>query len=58
MKPVTIAEASEKLSELFDAALRGEEVIITKDDSIVKLISNSLSSIILLRQGVQRVWFG
>lgn len=32
MKPVTIAEASEKLSELFDAALRGEEVIITKGD--------------------------
>ncbi|MBE9045811.1 type II toxin-antitoxin system prevent-host-death family antitoxin [Pleurocapsales cyanobacterium LEGE 10410] len=31
MKSVTIAEASEKLSELFDAALRGEEVIITKD---------------------------
>ncbi len=41
MKSVTIAEASEKLSELFDAALRGEEVIITRDDSIVKLISNS-----------------
>jgi antitoxin (DNA-binding transcriptional repressor) of toxin-antitoxin stability system len=32
MKSVTIAEASEKLSELFDAALRGEEVIITKGD--------------------------
>ena len=32
MKLVTIAEASEKLSELFDAALRGEEVIITKVD--------------------------
>ena len=32
MKSVTIAEASVKLSELFDAALRGEEVIITKGD--------------------------
>lgn len=41
MKSVTIAEASEKLSELIDAALRGEEVIITKDDSVVKLISDS-----------------
>jgi len=41
MKPVTIAEASEKLSELIDAALRGEEVTITKDGSIVKLISSS-----------------
>ena len=38
MKPVTIAEASEKLSELFDAALRGEEIIITKGDhSSIKL---------------------
>ena len=33
MKSVTLAEASEKLSELFDAALRGEEVIITKGES-------------------------
>jgi antitoxin (DNA-binding transcriptional repressor) of toxin-antitoxin stability system len=32
MKSVTIGEASEKLSELFDAALRGEEIIITKGD--------------------------
>ncbi|MFP4692266.1 MAG: type II toxin-antitoxin system Phd/YefM family antitoxin [Halothece sp.] len=32
MKPVTIAEAREKLSELIDAALRGEEVTITLDD--------------------------
>ena len=34
MKPVTITEAAEKLSELIDAALRGEEVIITKGKSI------------------------
>ncbi|NBD32019.1 MAG: DUF2281 domain-containing protein [Cyanobacteria bacterium] len=32
MKQVTIAEAQKNLSELFDAALRGEEVIITKGD--------------------------
>jgi antitoxin (DNA-binding transcriptional repressor) of toxin-antitoxin stability system len=32
MNPVTIAEAAEKLSDLIDAALRGEEVIITKGD--------------------------
>lgn len=50
MKPVTIAEASEKLSDLFDAALRGEEVIITKGDKLngmtslrtsVKLVPNT-----------------
>lgn len=39
MKPVTIAEARKKLSELIDAALRGEEVIITKGDcTSIKLI--------------------
>ena len=32
MKRVTITEASKKLSELIDAALCGEEVIITKGD--------------------------
>jgi antitoxin (DNA-binding transcriptional repressor) of toxin-antitoxin stability system len=38
MNPVTIAEAAEKLSDLIDAALRGEEVIITKGDrTFVKL---------------------
>lgn len=41
MKRVTIAEASQQLSELIDAALRGEEVIITKEGSVVKLISTS-----------------
>ena len=29
VKPVTIAEAREKLSELIDAALRGEEVCLS-----------------------------
>ena len=38
MKPITIAEATQKLPDLIDAALRGEEVIITKDGSVVKLI--------------------
>jgi antitoxin (DNA-binding transcriptional repressor) of toxin-antitoxin stability system len=32
MNPITIDEAVEKLSDLIDAALRGEEVIITKGD--------------------------
>jgi antitoxin (DNA-binding transcriptional repressor) of toxin-antitoxin stability system len=32
MNPITIAEAVQKLPELIDAALRGEEVIITKGD--------------------------
>ena len=38
MLTITVAEAAEKLSELIDAALRGEEVAIVKDDkSAVKL---------------------
>ena len=38
MNPITIAEAAQKLPELIDAALRGEEVVITKDDHpVVKL---------------------
>jgi prevent-host-death family protein len=41
MNPVTIAEAVEQLSDLIDAALRGEEVIITKDGSIVRLIPDT-----------------
>lgn len=38
MNPMTIAEATQKLPDLIDASLRGEEVIITKDGSVVKLI--------------------
>jgi antitoxin (DNA-binding transcriptional repressor) of toxin-antitoxin stability system len=39
MNPITVAEASQKLVDLIDAALRGEEVTIIKDDlSVVKLI--------------------
>lgn len=38
MNPITIAEAAQKLPDLIDAALRGEEVVITKDGSVVKLI--------------------
>ena len=38
MKPITIAEATQKLPELIDAALQGEEILITKDNSVVKLI--------------------
>ena len=38
MNPITITEAAQKLPDLIDAALRGEEVIITKNGSIVKLI--------------------
>ncbi len=39
MKQVTIAEASKNLSELINLALNGEEVMITKDSSVVQLIS-------------------
>lgn len=39
MNAITIAEAAQKLPDLIDAALRGEEVNITKKDgSVVKLI--------------------
>ena len=39
MQSISIAEAVQKLPDLIDAALRGEEVVITKDDlSMVKLI--------------------
>ncbi|NEO27281.1 MAG: type II toxin-antitoxin system prevent-host-death family antitoxin [Kamptonema sp. SIO4C4] len=41
MKQVTVAEASKNLSELIDATLNGEEVMITKDGSVVKLISTT-----------------
>jgi antitoxin (DNA-binding transcriptional repressor) of toxin-antitoxin stability system len=48
MKRVAIAEASKNRSKFMGAALRGEEVIITKDGS----------SVILLKLVVLRVWFG
>jgi antitoxin (DNA-binding transcriptional repressor) of toxin-antitoxin stability system len=39
MQSLTIAEAAQKLPDLIDAALRGEEVVITKDDlSGVKIV--------------------
>ncbi|NJM90150.1 MAG: type II toxin-antitoxin system Phd/YefM family antitoxin [Hydrococcus sp. RU_2_2] len=39
MRSINISEAAQKLPDLIDAALRGEEVIITKDDlSVVKII--------------------
>ena len=38
MNPIPIQEATQKLPELFAAALRGEEVTITKDNSGIKLI--------------------
>ena len=37
MQTVTVAEAAEKLTDLIDAALRGEEIVITKGDRIIKL---------------------
>ena len=42
MQSITVAEAVQKLPDLIDAALRGEEIVITKDDlSVVKLIPAS-----------------
>ena len=39
MQTITVTEAAERLSDLIDAALRGEEIIITKGDrSVVKLM--------------------
>lgn len=38
MNPITVAEAAQKLPDLIDAALSGEEVIIMKSDrALVKL---------------------
>ena len=37
MQTVTVAEAAEKLTDLIDAALRGEEIVITKGDRIIQL---------------------
>ena len=42
MQSITVAEAAQKLPDLIDAAIRGEEIVITKDDhSVVKLIPAS-----------------
>ncbi|MDJ0534250.1 MAG: type II toxin-antitoxin system Phd/YefM family antitoxin [Xenococcaceae cyanobacterium MO_207.B15] len=35
MQSITISEAKQKLSELIDAALDGEEIIITKDNGLL-----------------------
>ncbi|MEM7760553.1 MAG: DUF2281 domain-containing protein [Cyanobacteria bacterium P01_A01_bin.40] len=32
---ITVSEAAQNLPDLIDAALRGEEIVITKDDSSV-----------------------
>ncbi|MEL6911188.1 MAG: DUF2281 domain-containing protein [Cyanobacteria bacterium J06598_4] len=37
MQTVTVKEAAEKLTDLIDAALRGEEIVITKGDRIIQL---------------------
>ena len=37
MQTVTVAEAAEKLTDLIDAALRGEEIVITKGDRTIQL---------------------
>lgn len=43
MQTITVAEAADKLSDLIDAALRGEEIVITKGDkSVVKLTPTTL----------------
>ncbi len=39
MQSITVTEAAKKLPDLIDAVLRGEEVVITKDDlSVVKIV--------------------
>ncbi len=38
MQQITLAEASKHLPDLIEAAIRGEEIVITKDDQpVVKL---------------------
>jgi antitoxin (DNA-binding transcriptional repressor) of toxin-antitoxin stability system len=40
MQQISISEASKQLAQLVDAALNGEEIVITKDDQLaVKLKS-------------------
>lgn len=40
MQQITLAEASQQLPELVEAAMNGEEIIITKDEQpVVKLTS-------------------
>jgi prevent-host-death family protein len=40
MKPVNVAEAKSRLSELIDAALQGEDVVIARRNTpVVKLIA-------------------
>lgn len=39
MQQITLTEASQHLSDLIEAALRGEEIVITKDEQpVVKLV--------------------
>ena len=39
MRSITVTEAAQNLPDVIDAVLRGEEVVITKNDlSVVKLI--------------------
>lgn len=39
MQQINIAEASQHLPDLIEAALRGEEIVITKDEQpVVKLV--------------------
>ena len=37
MQTVTVAEAAEKLTDLINTALRGEEIVIIKGDRIIQL---------------------
>ena len=37
MQTITVAEAAEKLTDLIDAALRGEEIVIIKGDRTIQL---------------------
>ncbi|MBD1804383.1 MAG: type II toxin-antitoxin system prevent-host-death family antitoxin [Symplocastrum torsivum CPER-KK1] len=42
MTQITLTEASQHLSDLIEAALKGEEIIITKDNKpVVKLVAVS-----------------
>jgi len=42
MSPVSIEKAKTQLPELIEAAVSGEEVVIAKDDQLVKLVPISL----------------
>jgi antitoxin (DNA-binding transcriptional repressor) of toxin-antitoxin stability system len=59
MQQITLTEASHCLPNLIDAALSGEEIVITKDDrSAVKLVVMLLPEESIAKHGKRQRLFG